>query len=235
VIDELARRYALPTTTVAVHNCPPRWTPPDVPDGRLRGALGVGEDVPVALYHGSFGRERGFEQLGTAILEPGLERVHVAFLGYGSQRAALEALAREARFGGRLHVLDPVSPDDLLPWISGADVDVMALQPTTLNHRLSTPNKLFEAIAAGVPVVVSDFPAMRAIVLGDAAGPLGEVCDPTSPRSIAAAIQRIVEAPSEARAELRNRCLSAAHERWNWETESARLVALYRSLGGSQP
>jgi glycosyltransferase involved in cell wall biosynthesis len=233
LIEELRRRYELPETTIAVHNCPPRWDPPAVPDGRLRAALGVGDDVPVALYHGSFGPERGFDQLAEAILEPGLERVHVAFLGYGSRRRALEVLAREPRFGGRLRVLDPVSPDDLLPWISGADVDVMALQPTTINHRLSTPNKLFEAIAAGVPVVVSDFPAMRSVVLGDAAGPLGEVCDPTSPMSIAAAIRRIVTAPRDDRAELRRRCVAAAHDRWNWETESARLIALYGSLGGS--
>ena len=235
LIDELGRRYDLPDPTVAIHNCPPRWNPPIVADGRLRAALGVSEDVPVALYHGSFAPDRGFDQLADAILEPGLERVHAAFLGYGSRRAALEALAGDARFGGRLHVLDPVSPDDLLPWISGADVDVMALQPTTLNHRLSTPNKLFEAIAAGVPVVVSDFAAMRAIVLDDPAGPLGEVCDPTSPASIAAAIERIVAAPPGDRAELRQRCLAAAHERWNWETESARLLALYGSLGRSEP
>jgi glycosyltransferase involved in cell wall biosynthesis len=230
VIEELGRRYELPDVTIAVHNCPPRWDPPATPDGRLRHAVGVEADVPLALYHGSFGPERGFEQLAAAVLEPGLERIHVAFLGYGSGRPRLEALAREPRFGGRIHVVDPVSPDELLPWVSGADVDVMALQPTTLNHRLSTPNKLFEAIAAGVPVVVSDFAPMRAIVVDDPDGPLGEVCDPTRPASIGAAILRVVAAPPAARVALRERCLSAARARWNWETESARLVALYRSL-----
>jgi hypothetical protein len=51
--------------------------------------------------------------------------------------------------------------------------------------------------------------------------------------SIAAAIRRIVTAPRDDRAELRRRCVAAAHDRWNWETESARLIALYGSLGGS--
>ena len=235
LIAELGRRYTLPDLAVAVHNCPPRWDPPDAPDGRLRAALGVGPDVPVALYHGTFGRDRGLEQLAETILEPGLERVHAAFLGYGSGRGRLERLAAEPRFGGRLHVVDAVLPEELLGWVSGADVDVLALQPTTLNHRLSTPNKLFEAIAAGVPVVASDFPAIRAIVIDDPDGPLGEVCDPTDPQAIAAAIRRVVDAPTADRAALRARCLAAAHGRWNWETESASLIELYRRLGEVEP
>jgi glycosyltransferase involved in cell wall biosynthesis len=233
LLAELGRRYVIPDLAVAIHNCPPRWDPPPIPDGRLRAALGVDADIPVAMYHGSFGPERGLEQLAEAILEPGLEAVHAAFLGYGSQRARLERLAAEPRFGGRLHVVDAVPPDELLGWISGADVDVMALQPTTLNHRLSTPNKLFEAIAAGVPVVASDFPAMQAIVCDDPSGPLGDVCDPTRPAAIAAAIRRIIEAPAEERLELRRRCRFAANERWNWETESAKLVEVYAELAGS--
>jgi glycosyltransferase involved in cell wall biosynthesis len=58
----------------------------------------------------------------------------------------------------------------------------MTNQPAGMNEVLSTPNKLFESIAAGVPVVTSDFPERRAIVLNPALGPLGAVCDPTDPR-----------------------------------------------------
>ena len=111
-----------------------------------------------------------------------------------------------------------------------ADVNAVPLQPTTLNHRLCTPNKLFESIAAGVPVVVSDFQVMRDIVMGDPAGPLGEVCDPTSPASIATAIRSILDRDDGARADLRARCRVAAAERWNWETESRRLLSLYEGL-----
>jgi len=107
----------------------------------------------------------------------------------------------------------------------------MAIQPDTLNHRLGTPNKLFEAIAAGVPVVASDFPGIREIV-ADPAGPLGVLVDPTSPAAIAAGIRQILEAPAAERAALRARCLAAAHARWNWETESARLIELYGRLTG---
>ena len=106
----------------------------------------------------------------------------------------------------------------------------MPLQRSSLNHWLCTPNKLWESLAAGVPVVVSDFPVMRRIVLDDPAGPLGAVCDPSDPSAIAAAVASLMELPTDERTALRSRCLQAAHERWNWEGESARLVDLYAEL-----
>jgi glycosyltransferase involved in cell wall biosynthesis len=114
----------------------------------------------------------------------------------------------------------------------------MAIQPTTLNHRLATPNKLFECLAAGVPVVAGDLPGMRQIVLGDPAGALGALCDPTDPGSIAATAAGLLALDPAERRALRDRCRQAARDRWNWETEGAKLVALYASLGkasGSSP
>jgi glycosyltransferase involved in cell wall biosynthesis len=227
--DELERRLR-PRRIVVVHNCPPRWVPPAIPADRLRLAAGIAADTPVVLYHGGFSAHRGMEELATALLEPGMAEVHAVYLGYGSRRAELERSTADPRFGGRLHVLDAVPPDVLLEWVTGADVSVMAIQNSTLNHYLSSPNKLFESLAAGVPVVVSDFPVMRRIVLEDPDGPLGATCDPSDPASIAIAVRSILERTSQDRAALRARCLRAAHERWNWETEEQVLLALYATL-----
>ena len=227
---ELNRRYQVPGPTVIVHNCPPRWETPAEQDGRLREATGCPAGTPIALYHGSFSSYRGLDKLADALLAPGLERAHAAYLGYGSQRGLLESLATDGRYDGRLHILEPVPPEDVVGWVSGADVEVMLLEPGTLNHVVSTPNKVFEALAAGVPVVTSDFPGLRAILIGDPDGPLGAVCDPADPAAIAAALRSILELDEDARADLRRRCLRAAHARWNWETESAKLVDLYASL-----
>jgi len=232
---ELRTRLGVTDVTV-VHNCPPRWTPPAELADQLRPAAGIPAGTPLVLYHGGFSAHRGLEQLAEAILVPGMEDVHAAYLGYGGMRGELDKMAADPRYGGRLHVIDAVPPDALVAMVAGADVDVMALQPSTLNHYLSTPNKLFESLAAGVPVVASDFPDLRRIVIDNPDGPLGEVCDPGDPASIAAAIRRLLDAPEEARLELRARCLAAAHERWNWEHESAGLVALYAALtGGNAP
>jgi glycosyltransferase involved in cell wall biosynthesis len=231
---ELGRRYR-PKRIVVLHNTPSRWFPPAVPERRIRRALGLGPAVPIALYHGGFSAHRGLEELAEAILEPGLERVHAVFMGYGGKRDWLLEQAQDPRYRGRLHVLPAVPPDVLLSWVVDADVGVMAIQASTLNHRMSTPNKLFECLAAGVPVVASDFPEMRRIVCEDPDGPLGEVCDPSDVAAVASAIRRVTDLPVEAAADLRRRCLRAAHERWNWETESERLLALYEDLVPEPP
>ena len=233
---ELGERY-LPRRVVVVHNCPPRPGPASetagpVP-GPLRAALGIGADVPVALYHGGFSKHRGLEELVSAAALPILEGAHVVFLGYGSQAAELRALAAASPVAERVHVFPAVSPDVLVDWVRDADVAVMPIQDSTLNHRLSTPNKLFEALAAGVPIVASDLPELRRIVMEDPAGPLGVLCDPTDPASIAASIAGLLGCPLDERAALRERCLVAARDRWNWETESARLVELYADLAAS--
>jgi glycosyltransferase involved in cell wall biosynthesis len=225
----LGARFGQPRVVVT-YNTPARWDPQGERPDLLREAAEVPPGTPVALYHGAFSAHRGLAELADALLEPGMADVHAVYLGYGSLEPALRELAADPRFGGRLHVLKAVPPDVLPAWIASADVGVMAIGASTLNHRLSSPNKLFESIATGLPVVVSDFVEMRRIVLDDPAGPLGAVCDPADPASIAAAIRSILDLRPAERADLRARCLRAAHDRWNWETESAKLVALYSSL-----
>jgi glycosyltransferase involved in cell wall biosynthesis len=229
VAAEIEHRLS-PRRVVVVHNCPPRWTPPTPPPDYLRSAVGLAQDAVVVLCHGVFQRGRGLEQTAAALLEPGLGGAHLVFLGYGS--GVVEPILAEPRLAGRVHRLAAVPPDEVVPWVSGADVDVVAFQKTDLNKRVSTPNKLFESLAAGVPVVVSDFPILRRVVIDDPLGPLGAVCDPGDPAAIARAIRSIVEAPPAERAALRSRVVQAAHERWNWETESAKLVDLYADLAG---
>jgi glycosyltransferase involved in cell wall biosynthesis len=105
----------------------------------------------------------------------------------------------------------------------------MPIQPTTLNHRLTTPNKLFEAMAAGVPVVASDLPGMAGIVRETGCGIL---CDPTDPAAIAAAIRAILDAPQAERVAYRERSSAAAHGPYSWEAQVEILLAEYGRLTG---
>jgi glycosyltransferase involved in cell wall biosynthesis len=229
IAAELRQRYGI-RRTVVVRNCPPRWTPPEPDRHPLRTALGVGLDTPIVLYHGGFLPDRGLDRLAAAVLDHDLAQVHLAFLGFGPGQAGLERLAATSRAGGRVHVLAAVPSDELLEWVADADVAAMPNQPVTLNERLSSPNKLFESIAAGTPVVSSDTPERRAIVLDDPLGPVGVVCDPTDPVAIAAAIRELLGRPAEERAVMRARCRAIAMDHLNWETEATRLVDVYRDL-----
>jgi glycosyltransferase involved in cell wall biosynthesis len=212
---------------VVVHNCPPR---PLERTNLVREAIDVPPRTRVVLYTGGLRAGRGVDELARAMLEPGLEGVHLGFLGFGPLAVDVETLAADPRFGGRIHLLPPVPPLDVVRWVSSADVAGMAIQATNRSYELSTPNKMFEAFAAGVPVAGSDFPGFRAIVAENPDGPLGELFEPTSPASIGAAIRRILELPPDEYAAMAERARQAAVGRWNWETESAKLVGLYREF-----
>ncbi len=225
----LARRFDRPLPSV-VMNCPPAWTPPTFPDRRFHALLGLAQETRVVLYHGGFLPSRGIEILAAAVLR--LPGVVLVAMGDGPLRPALERLAAEPRADGRVHVLPPVPPADLVGWIAAADVGGMVNQPVSRNERISTPNKLFECLAAGVPVVSSDFPGRRRIVIEDPDGPLGAVCDPTDPDAVAAALREVLDRPAEAAADLRRRVLAAAHARWTWERQAATLLDVYGRLTG---
>jgi glycosyltransferase involved in cell wall biosynthesis len=229
VASELRDRYGARHVRV-VHNCAPRWDPGDRRWNLIREATGIDASKHVVLYHGLFSAQRGLRQIVAALSSPGLEDVHAVFLGYGELRGELERAAMNPSHSGRIHVLDAVPPSELLPWVASADVAVMPIQPETLNGYLSTPNKLFEAIAAGVPVVTSNFPATAAIVLAGSYGPIGAVCDPTDPPDVAGAMLRILALSPPEREALKARCRAAA-ERWNWETESLVLTSEYVRIG----
>ena len=233
IAKRLQDRYDAPPATI-VRNAPPRQpvrtTRPDL----LRPAAGIAPGAPVVLYHGGFQRDPGLELLAEAMTDARLKGAHLVLLGFGPLEASLQSLAAEPRFGGRIHLLPAVPLDELLERVASADVSAMPNQPRTENERLSTPNKLFESIAVGTPVVSSDFPERRAIVIDDPDGPLGAVCDPTRPEAVAAALAEVISLSPDAMADLRARCQRAAHERYNWETESARLLEVYARIGAAR-
>ncbi len=224
--EVMAARFGVPLPAI-VMNCSYRYLPPDPPARRFHERLGLDPASRVVLYQGGFSRERGIEQLLEAIgLVPSAVLV---LLGYGPLQAELEARAADPASGGRVRVLPAVPPSELLDWVAAADVVAMPIQPTTLNHRLTTPNKLFEALAAGVPVVASDLPGMAGIVRDTGCGLL---VDPTDPAALAAALRAILDAPAADRRAWRERALAAAHATYNWERQAAVLLDEYTKLTG---
>lgn len=225
--EVMAARFGVPLPLI-VMNC--SYAPDaDPPRGRrFHERLGLPDAARVVLYQGGFSRNRGIEQLIEALPLLPADTV-LGLLGYGVLQAELERRAASPELVGRLHVLPAVAPTELLDWVGSADVVAMPIQPSTLNHRLTTPNKLFEAMAAGVPVVASDLPGMAGIVRETGCGVL---CDPTSPDSIAAAIRSILEAPEADRARYRERALAAVRSTYNWDAQVELLLAEYTRLTG---
>jgi glycosyltransferase involved in cell wall biosynthesis len=212
---------------LVVMNCSYRFVPPAVPERRLHAALGLPPGRRIVLYHGGLFPHRGVEELLVAIRR--IPDATLVLMGYGILEPMLRAQAQTLELADRVRLLPAVAPDVLLSWVTDADVVAMPIQPTTLNHRLTTPNKLFEAMAAGVPVVASDLPGMATIVREV---DCGRLVDPEDPVALASAIQGLLDAPSEERSAIRRRSLAAAHATYNWETQVTGLLAEYTRLTG---
>ncbi len=218
--DYLTGMYGVPRPTV-VRNVPELAEPE--PGWDLRAHLGLASDVRVLLYQGSIQRNRGLEQIIDALAL--LDRCALVVVGYGAYRPRLEQMVARRGLGAQVRFLGPVRHDELLNWTAGADVGMCCVRNSSLSYYSSLPNKVFEYMLAGIPVVASDFPEMGRVVRDER---VGEVCDPDDPASIAAAVRRIVDDPDHA-ARCREHA-GAAIARHHWGLEQRKLLELYAQL-----
>lgn len=223
--EVMRARFGRPV--VVVMNAP-RRSEGQPPDGRrFHDALGLPATARVVLYHGGLDRDRGIEVLLDALPELPPDAVLV-LMGYGPLEPTLRQRAA-ATDDRRWHLLPAVPPAELLGWVASAAVVAIPIQPTSLNHLLTTPNKLFEALAAGVPVVAADLPGIAAIVRDTG---IGLLCDPTSPQAVAAAVREVLAWDDDARAKIRDRARAAIRDRYSWEAQVGPLLEAYGGLTG---
>ncbi len=224
IARHLERRYRL--AEVALVPNYPDFAPPATPrDLRaLPGGERIDMDRPVVLYLGGLMGGRGLEQLVDAMALA--DRPQLVLLGDGQLAESLRTRAARRGIGDRVHLLPPVPPEEVIAVAAAADLGVSPIVPSCLNYRLSLPNKLFQYMAAGLPVVASDFPQVREIVEGSRCG---VVADTTSPQSIAAAIETVLDDLDEARA-MGQRGRHAVADRYHWGVSAERLRAVYAAL-----
>jgi glycosyltransferase involved in cell wall biosynthesis len=222
IAGRLGESYRLRRPPTVVRNLPD-LPPPGaarVPD--LRRELGI-DDAQLVLHQGAVAAGRGCETLLRAL--DLLPEAHLLYLGAeGPYAEHLRAIAAERGVGARTHLLGPVPPQALLSHTAQADVGASLLEDNCENHRLALPNKLFEYVAAGLPVVVADLPEAAKLVRERG---IGWCADPADPGSVAAALREALARRADAG--LGERLARAAAE-LSWEREKQRLLAVYEEL-----
>lgn len=224
IAEWLHRTYRLSAEPVLVRNIPSKPLAPPVPaDGRLRNLAGLGPADRVIAYGGRITTSRGIEETLSAMVELPSD-VHFVLLGYGESEYVrpLGELARRLGVQDRVHFVGRVGPDEVAGALADADVSIVYVRPTCLSYRYSLPNKLFEAIHAGLPIAAADLPDTARIVEDFG---VGRVFGSDSPQDLARVVLEVLEQPDDYRAASR-----AAIEHLSWEIESERLVGLYRDV-----
>jgi glycosyltransferase involved in cell wall biosynthesis len=213
------RFYSINPNTVVVHNFPMLNEIAPTAD------LPWNERPPAVAYIGSISERRGIREILQALaLLSSDNRARMMLAGPFSPaelRTELMRLPGWARVK-YLRVLDRPSVANLL---SRVRLGLLVLQPEP-NFCNAMPIKLFEYMAAGIPVIASDFPLWRQIIVEAGCGLL---VDPLDPRAIARAMEYLLSHDAEAEA-MGRRGRQAACELYNWNSEERVLLNFYSEL-----
>lgn len=216
----IAERYGIPRPTTLL-NCPPKRFVRK--SDRLRQLLGIPENVRILLYQGGLQTGRGIFASISAIAK--IPDAALILLGEGNLRGEIHRHIERENLRGRVYLLEPVPSTELLEYTSSADLGLCLIENAGASYYYSLPNKLFEYIAAGIPVVASNFPEIRRIV---DANHVGLTVNPESEEEIVSAIKRILTDPLLYTTFVEN--CKKTREEYTWEKEETKLLEVIERL-----
>lgn len=223
IAAEIERRYGLSDVQV-IYNAERTSSPP--PRSRyFHDLFALEPGSRVLLLQGGLSAGRNLEYLVEAMAQVGNQDVVLILLGDGALRDTLSGRAQTAGLSDRVRFHPAVAQHELLALTAAADGGVIPYQATCLNNYYCTPNKLFEFIAAGTPVLSSDLPEITRIVRGNDIGLVGRM---DSPAHIAALIDEFF-APGGRQVEWKQN-VAEARTRICWEEEEKKLIRIYEAL-----
>ena len=223
IVKELRNRYGLSEVTL-IRNVPEYRTVSK--SDHLREYLGLTPETRIVLYQGYLQPNRGLDRLirAAAFLE---QDIVIVMMGKnrGTTQAQLEALIASEGVADRVKIIPPVPYAELLDWTSSADIGVNVASPDySLNVRCFLPNKLFEYLMSGVPVLTSSLEAMVEVIN---TYDVGQVLPSLEPADIGEAINSMLADPA-ALARMRSNAFEATKEEFNWEKEKLKLIPSLR-------
>lgn len=219
----IRKEYNLKQDVAAIRNIPQYRTVSSPVD--LRKKLGIPDSGIIILYQGIIVEGRGIEYIIEAIRN--LPRIYFVIVGDGPQRSRYEQAALDKNVGGRVKFAGRVSHSELLNYTAGADIGASLIENISVSYYHALPNKLFEYIMAGLPVISSDLPQMKKIV---EEYKTGYVLQMKSSDELKVVLEKLINSPEELAA-LKKNSLEAA-KILNWENEYKKLSNLLELHAG---
>ena len=176
---------------------------------KLRGALELIEAAKIL-------KTKGYKDITLSIIGP---------LTPPQFRDELALLLRQYGLERSVQIPGPIPYREVFDVLMQSHIGLAVLHPDP-NYVDSLPTKLFEYMAAGLPVVASNFPLWKEIVEGNRCG---ITVNPLDPKEIAQAIEYLLTHPEEAR-QMGENGRRAVEEKYNWDREGQKLLKLYEEL-----
>jgi len=233
VVPEQVQRFAAAgCRTALIRNAP-------ILDNFLRPRNARARKKEQLIYLGGLSIARGALMLVDIMAALAEERPHLQLLCLGSFNEdkiekRVRTYAAERGMSGRIHFHPPVPHEQVACHLLESRVGLLPWQPNPQLLQACSPNKLYEYMACALPVVVSDLPGFSSRLAERGAAMLVEATDPASH---ARAIGELLDQPEKAAA-MGMKGRHYVEKEFNWQIESARLLALYdrleREVAGGQ-
>ena len=218
IVDQYEKEYGI--RPYLVRNIPPANS---FSVTATRQSLGMPEEKTVLLLQGNGINEgRGGEEIVQSMQY--LPDYHLFVVGSGSVVPLLKQMSEEMHLDERITFVPRQTPEKLFNYTSLADIGMAIDTDLSANLRFSLPNKIFEYIKAGTPMVVSNLvERVRIVRQYD----VGSVAESVSPKAIAQAVKQL--SSPERMSVCRENCKVAAKE-LTWENEEQVLETVYQPL-----
>lgn len=226
IANEMANRYGICQPLVVLNATKlPAGFDPTVRYQLLRNQFAIGDNDTILLYQGWMSRNRGLQALcGAMAMVP--KSIHLVFMGYGDAQEELQNIARTRGLESQVHFKGAVPQSELLFWTASADAGIIPYQGIDLNYYYCSPNKLFEFILAGLPIIANDLPFLRSVVAGQGFGIVQALDDE---QAYAEAIKAMFDLTVGGPARFRQAILDQQNQ-YSWEHEEQKIIAAYRNL-----
>ncbi len=226
--EEIHRRYPGPEVSL-IRNMPSYRAV--TKNDRLRQYLALPPTTRIALYQGYIMENRGLDLLVMAAkyLQPDIVIV-IMGKDVNGLKSQLEALAIREGVTDHIKFIPPVPYTDLLNWTASADLGLTIFRPDySLSIKMCLPNKLFEYLMAGLPILTSP---LEAIVDMINTYDVGRVVHSLAPKDVGEAINTMF-ADKLAYARMQRNAFDASRKDLHWEKEKQQLIQLYARIEGN--
>ena len=217
IADEYVRLYGIAKPSLVL-NCPPNQQIAEY--NIFRETFGIRKDQHIFLYQGGLSEGRGIEILLEAFEKVCSDKNVLVCMGYGPLKNLIE---EKSDLSNNIYYHPAVSPQVLLKYTSSADYGIAYIEDTCLSYRYCLPNKIFEYMMAGLPVLVSNLYEMKRLV---EAHQVGVVTEENSVESFKQAVEMSIN--QNYRKTVEN--VIKAGEFFCWEAQEKVLKEVYRDI-----
>lgn len=176
------------------------------------------------VYIGTWRAGRALEQILAAARTLD-ESYKFIFVGYGAKGHLLYRAMEDENLKNKIIVTKVVSPDRLIEMIRNAWVGLCLIENVSKSYYWSSPTKMFQYIAAEVPILGSNFPEFKKVITKNQ---IGEVIDPSDAQQIAKTIKKMVKSSQQQK--YRRHLKGLAEKQYQWALEEKKLIKFYGQI-----